>query len=121
MNIPIKKQIDVYNLLDARASITGTGIEDIIEPITWDKLQQIGEMLFWEDGSILPEDDREVIALQELEFDGYKVVFAHRPMEYDAKSLSDGKIHHYIPETYNGWNIPNIRYWLNLKLPYENV
>ena len=58
------------------------------------------------DGDNLPEIDREVIALVE-ENGYYKVVFAHRPNPNgDAICYDKG-----------GWNMPDIRYWLDLELP----
>lgn len=71
------------------------------------------------DGDDLPEIDREVIAL----LDNGKVVFAHRPNPegWDAKSIITEKVEHYTPKTYDegGWNIPDIVYWLNVRLPKE--
>jgi hypothetical protein len=70
------------------------------------------------DGDDLPEIDREVIAI----LDNGKVVFAHRPPEYwDGKDIVTGKVTRNYPKTYGkgGWNIPNIKWWLDLKLPYE--
>ena len=70
------------------------------------------------DGDDLPEIDREVIAL----LDNGKVVFAHRPSEYwDGKDIITGKVTRYYPKTYDngGWNIPNVKYWLDVKLPKE--
>lgn len=58
------------------------------------------------DGDNLPEIDREVIALVE-EHGLCKVVFAHRPNPNgDAICFDKG-----------GWNMPDIRYWLDLELP----
>ena len=58
------------------------------------------------DGDNLPEIDREVIAIIK-ENDYYKVVFAHRPNPNgDAICFDKG-----------GWNMPNVRYWLDLELP----
>ena len=68
------------------------------------------------DGDDLPEIDREVIAL----LDNGKVVFAHRPPEYwDGKDIVTGKVTRNYPKTYDkgGWNIPNVKYWLDVKLP----
>ena len=68
------------------------------------------------DGDDLPEIDREVIAL----LDNDKVVFAHRPPEYwDGKNIDTGKVTRYYPKTYDkgGWNIPNVKYWLDVDLP----
>jgi len=70
------------------------------------------------DGGDLPEIDREVIAL----LDNGKVVYAYRPPEYwDGKNIATGKVTRYYPKTYDngGWNIPNVKYWLDVKLPKE--
>ena len=70
------------------------------------------------DGDDLPEIDREVIAL----LDNGKVVFAHRPPEYwDGKDIVTGKVTRNYPKTYDkgGWNIPNVKYWLDVELPKE--
>ena len=70
------------------------------------------------DGDDLPEIDREVIAL----LDNGKVVFAHRPPEYwDGKDIVTGKVTRHYPKTYDkgGWNIPNVKYWLDIELPKE--
>jgi hypothetical protein len=70
------------------------------------------------DGDNLPEIDREVIAI----LDNGKVVFAHRPPEFwDGKDIVTGKVTRNYPKTYGkgGWNISNIKWWLDLKLPYE--
>jgi len=70
------------------------------------------------DGDDLPEIDREVIAL----LDNGKVGFAHRPPEYwDGKNIVTGKVTRYYPKTYGkgGWNIPNVKYWLDCLMPKE--
>ena len=70
------------------------------------------------DNDDLPEIDREVIAL----LDNGKVVFAHRPPEYwDGKDIVTGKVTRHYPKTYDkgGWNIPNVKYWLDIELPKE--
>lgn len=61
----------------------------------------------WKDaqGNDLPEIDREVIAL----LNNGKVVFAHRPSEY-----WDGKI---IIYDKGGWNIPDVKFWLDCQIP----
>ncbi len=72
----------------------------------------------WHDaqGDDLPAIDREVIAFQ-----GGKVVIAHRPdpAGWDGKSLSTGEVEHYTPQTYGkgGWNMPDVKYWLDAELP----
>ena len=68
------------------------------------------------DGDDLPDIDREVIAL----LDNGKVVFAHRPPEYwDGKDIVTGKVTRNYPKTYDkgGWNIPNVKWWLDCSLP----
>ena len=70
------------------------------------------------DGDDLPEIDREVIAL----LDNGKVGFAHRPPEYwDGKDIVTGKVTRNYPKTYDkgGWNIPDVKYWLDVELPKE--
>jgi hypothetical protein len=70
------------------------------------------------DGDDLPEIDREVIAL----LVSGKVVFAHRPPEYwDGKDIVTGKVTRNYPKTYDkgGWNIPNVKYWLDCSMPKE--
>lgn len=74
----------------------------------------------WKDaqGDDLPEIDREVIAL----LDNGKVVFAHRPPEFwDGKNIVTGKVTRNYPKTYDkgGWNIPDVKYWLDVVLPKE--
>jgi hypothetical protein len=76
------------------------------------------------DSDDLPEYDREVIVLTQpypLKDSEFAVHFAHRPdpKGWDGKSVTTGKVEHYTPKTYDkgGWNIPNIVYWLDVKLP----
>ena len=74
----------------------------------------------WKDaqGDDLPEIDREVIAI----LNNGKVVFAHRPPEYwDGKNIITGKVTRNYPKTYDkgGWNIPDVKFWLDVKLPKE--
>lgn len=80
---------------------------------------------FWVDahGKNLPEYDEEVIVLiQDWDDEDYtRVAFGHRPNPkgWTGKSLSTGKIEHFTPKTFGkgGWNLANIKYWLNVKLP----
>ena len=78
------------------------------------------------DGDDLPEYDREVIVLTQpypLEGSEFAVSFAHRPdpKGWDGKSITTGKVEHYTPKTYDkgGWNISNVKYWLDVYLPKE--
>jgi hypothetical protein len=82
------------------------------------------------DGDDLPIFDREVIVLvkystqlniYDKEYPTYRVEFGHRPNPdgWDGKSLTTGEVEHYTPKTYDkgGWNIPNVKYWLDCELP----
>ena len=78
------------------------------------------------DGDDLPEYDREVIVLTQpypLEGSEFAVSFAHRPdpKGWDGKSITTGKVEHYTPKTYDkgGWNIPNVKCWLDCLMPKE--
>lgn len=69
------------------------------------------------DGDDLPEIDREVIVL----LSNNKVCYAHRPNPngWDGRNILTGEVDHYTPETYDngGWNIPDVKWWLDLDLP----
>lgn len=73
----------------------------------------------WHDaqGDDLPPIDKEVIVL----LDNGKVCFAHRPVEsYTAMSITNhSEMEEYYPERYDkgGWNIPNVKWWLDIALP----
>ena len=78
------------------------------------------------DGDDLPEIDKEVIVLTQpypLENSEYAVSFAHRPNPngWNGKSVTTGKVEHYTPKTYGkgGWNIPDVKYWLDIRFPNE--
>ncbi len=76
------------------------------------------------DGNDLPEIDKEVIALIDYAGNGYyKVVFAHRPNPERKVStnLLTGKKSYIHAKTYDkgGWNIPNVKWWLDVELPKE--
>ena len=71
-------------------------------------------------GDYLPEIDKEVIALEGLEEDDYRVVFAHRVDSNEViRTTINGEAVELLPKGHGkaGWNIPNIKYWLNLELP----
>lgn len=75
-------------------------------------------------GYDLPEIDREVIALtQPYPNDEHlKVVFAHRPNKYAKVWNSDlGEEQVVEIEGYDkgGWNIPDVKWWLDCLLPKE--
>lgn len=80
------------------------------------------------DGNDLPEIDKEVIVLRGIKSPvttdsvwGCEVAFAHRPNPdgWDGRSITTGKVEHYDVQTYGkgGWNIPDVKYWLDLDLP----
>lgn len=71
------------------------------------------------DGDNLPEIDKEVIALVE-ENGHYIVVFAHRPPEYwDGRNIITNEVSRNYTKRYDKgeWNQPNVKWWLDLKLP----
>ena len=76
------------------------------------------------DGDYLPEIDREVVVFtQNFPDDAgiMKIAIAHRPNlnGWDGRNILTGKVDHYTPKTYDngGWNIPDVRWWLDLDLP----
>lgn len=72
-------------------------------------------------GEYLPDIDKEVVALESLdEESNYRVIFAHRvDPDRVIKTTIDGKPLELHPQRYGnaGWNLPNIKYWLDLELP----
>ena len=77
------------------------------------------EKNLWHDaqGDDLPEIDREVIVL----LDNGTVCFGHRPYKkgYLGKSLVTGNIETFYPQVFGkgGWNIPDVKWWLDCNLP----
>lgn len=76
------------------------------------------------DGDYLPEIDREVVVfIQNFPEDAgiMKVAIAHRPNPngWDGRNILTGEVDHYTPKTYDkgGWNIPDVKWWLDLDLP----
>lgn len=76
------------------------------------------------DGDDLPEYEREVVVFtQDFPNDAgiMSVAIGHRPNPngWDGKSIATGKVEHYTPKTYDkgGWNIPDIKWWLDCLLP----
>lgn len=73
----------------------------------------------------LPPIDEEVIVLTD-EMHGKKlssachISYGHRPNPegWDGKDIFTGKVTHYDVVTYDGWNIPGVKYWMPCpKLP----
>ena len=73
----------------------------------------------WKDNKDLPEYDREVIALQAMPSGSYKVVYAHRPNP--AGYIVVDEVGKAYAKTYDesGWNMPDIKWWLDLEMPYK--
>lgn len=75
------------------------------------------------DGDDLPDIDMEVIVLYQpypCEGNEYAVSFAHRPHEFlDLKNTHTGEITRFEPARYDkgGWNIPDVKFWLDCYLP----
>lgn len=98
--------------------------ECFIEGVAW---ADAHHQNLWHDaqGDDLPEIDREVIVLCGDGHGGYMVCFGHRPFAegYDVKNL-DGKVLDRItPRIYGkgGWSIPNVKWWLDVELPYDKM
>jgi hypothetical protein len=91
-----------------------------------DLLDVMGGGCLWYDtqSANLPEIDREVIVLCDDGYGGYKVCFGYRPNPKGFKGISaiTGD-DYYIPKTYDkgGWNIPDVKWWLDLDLPIINI
>ncbi len=69
----------------------------------------------------LPPIDEEVIVLTDdingkIVPDAHKISYGHRPNPdgWDGKSIVTGRVTHYVPKTYDGWNIPGITHWMYL-------
>ena len=87
---------------------------------------ELGRNDLWKsaDGDVLPEIDREVVVFtQNFPDDAgiMKVAIAHRPNPngWDGRNILTGEVNHYTPKTYDkgGWNIPDVKWWLDLDLP----
>ena len=87
---------------------------------------ELGRNNLWKpaDGDYLPEIDREVVVFtQNFPEDAgiMKVAIAHRPNPngWDGRNILTGEVDHYTPKTYDkgGWNIPDVKWWLDLDLP----
>lgn len=67
----------------------------------------------------LPPYNEEVIALTDM-MHGKQlssagcICYAHRPNPkgYNGRNIITGKVSHYEPMTYNGWNIEGVKYWM---------
>lgn len=67
----------------------------------------------------LPPIDEEVIVLTD-DINGkiipgsHMICYGHRPNPkgWDGKNIGTGKVTHYTPKTYDGWNIPGVTHWM---------
>ena len=106
-----EKRLDTLIMMlgDPNITINPSGFDKIKENL----LSSAKEGL-WNDtqGDVLPEIDREVIVL----LDNGKVCFGHRPNP-DSYATVEGE--NFYPQTYDkgGWNIPNVRWWLDVPIP----
>lgn len=93
--------------------------KDVIEHMSSNTYRMWKQNL-WHDaqGNVLPEIDREVIVLCGDSHGGYKVCFGHRPVE-SYTIINHNEMEKYYPERYGkgGWNIPDVRWWLDCNLP----
>lgn len=89
---------------------------------------ELGRNNLWKpaDGDYLPEINREVVVfIQNFPEDAgiMKVTIAHRPNPdgWDGRNILTGEVDHYTPKIYDkgGWNIPDVKWWLDLNLPME--
>ncbi len=93
-------------------------IWDYIESKRQEAVEECKSRL-WHDaqGDDLPDIDKLVIVLDKRG----RVSYGHRPDKkgYLVKSLVTGNIEKCYPYTYDkgGWNIPDVKFWLNVELP----
>ena len=90
-------------------------IQDLLE------VMEGGRLWYDAQGDVLPDIDREVIVLC---MNG-KVCFGHRPdpKGFNCKNVDTGEMEHLEPMTYDkgGWNISDVKWWLDLDLPIINI
>lgn len=110
--------------MDISVEKTGTGVHVYIS----EEGHTISDFLLPEDtimekslwregqGDDLPDIDREVIALQDIKGGSFRVVFAHRPNP-EGYTTGEGESIRVFTYDEGGWNMPDIIYWLDYKLP----
>jgi hypothetical protein len=98
---------DLYEDVNAADRLTyQQGYEKAEKDLGWHSVEEC-----------LPEIDEEVIVLVAppgVYSSPMKICFGHRPNPdgWYAKSTLTGRKKHYTPETYDGWNIPGVKYWM---------
>ena len=101
-------------LADPDITINQSGFTKIKENLLASAKEEL-----WHDaqGDDLPEIDREVIVL----CNNGKICYGHRPNPdgWDGRNILTDEVTHYTPQTYDkgGWNIPDVKWWLDLELP----
>lgn len=67
----------------------------------------------------LPPVDEEVIVLSDdihgtIVPGAQRICFGHipNPDGWDGRNIDTGEVTHYVPKTYNGWNIPGVTHWI---------
>lgn len=134
--IKIHTNIGINSISQWKDTIHGSRYQEIVGFHPWLTPENAEEVAIiakdealnsiWKDaqGDDLPEIDREVVVFtQNFPDDAgiMRVSIAHRPNPngWDGKSLSTGKEEHFEPKTYDngGWNIPDVKYWLDAPLP----
>ena len=86
----------------------------------WDGYEKAEKDLGWHSvKESLPPIEEEVIVLTDdihgkIVPNSKMICYAHRPNPngWDGKNMETGKVTHYTPKTYDGWNIPGVRYWM---------
>ena len=124
-----KASVD-YQMLTRPMAIGGDALDDMVYRININPSFISGAEWvlnnLWKpaDGDDLPEIDREVVVfIQNFPEDAgiMKVAIAHRPNPngWDGRNILTGEVNHYTPKTYDkgGWNIPDVKWWLDLDLP----
>ena len=68
----------------------------------------------------LPDIDREVVVFIHQHLNqkdaGYRVSMGHRPNPNGYVIVDGEKLY---AKTYNGWNQPDVEWWLDLDFPFE--
>ena len=67
----------------------------------------------------LPPIEEEVIVLTDdihgkIVPNSKMICYGHRPNPngWDGKNMETGKVTHYTPKTYDGWNVPGVTHWM---------
>ena len=126
MNKETVEKASLLEITDSPCLLSSNGKEITIpEALRW-AFRKGGDFVLdhlWQedtdDESLLPEIGKEVIVLKET-IDGYEVCFAWRS---DRKGIFDKELGNIPIVTFGkgNWNIPNVRYFLNVEFPQETL